>query len=115
MSTGSVVPFTPNQPSQVVTPSNTANSLLTINPCDAILFYNSGTVLCYAAFGWADKLYAATPIIAGAVPLPPGQSILIGTPGVLGVSSEDITQVAILAAAGSAGAVYVQPGLGTQH
>lgn len=105
--------FTPTGPTVSATPGNAANSLLTIPHYDAVLVYNSGTVLVFAGFGSVGRPYAATPILAGGTPIPPGQSVLIGVPGVVGNQVDSVNQLVLLAAAGSAGVVYVTPGRGT--
>src|SRR4249920_3310265 len=95
-------PFTPTQAAQVVTPGTAANSLVTISPCDSVLVYNSGTILVFAALATGRKLYATTPIIAGGVPIPPGQMVLLGALNPVGArqNANDLaldatTQVAI--------------------
>lgn len=120
MSTGSVNPFTPTQPTQAITAS-TSNQTLSFNPCDAVLVYNANSAPVFVAFGTAAQLAngevvatvpsAGTP---GSTPIPAGAQMLIGTPGITGFDSQPITVIAIIASTGT-GDVYVTPGAGTQH
>jgi hypothetical protein len=87
MSTGSVNAFTPTQPTQNATPSASANSLLAFNPCDALMLYNSGSVLVFGALATASDSYEATPAITGGFPIPPSATLLVGCPGVVGIDS----------------------------
>src|ERR1700677_3553916 len=107
MTTGSVNPFTPTQPTQVATPGAAANSLMSFNQCDALLIYNSGTVLVFVGFATATNPYAATPIVSGGVPIPAGAQVLLGVPGVIGNNSDPVNQIALLSATGTAGNIYV--------
>jgi len=117
MSTGSVVPFTPNQPTQNALPSVTANSLFSINSCDSVLIYNgNASAVILVAFATETNLYTATPLITTGVPVGPGQSILLGISGVGGFASDPIVQVAFVGIGTvGAGNAYISPGLGTQH
>ncbi len=115
MSTGSVAPFVPTQPTQSVAPSNTTNSLFTFNQCDSLLIWNAGTVLCFGAFGNSITQQGTSPAIVGGFPIPPTTLMLVGVPGEIGNQANPTNQLAILASASSAGTVYVTPGLGTQH
>lgn len=113
MSTGSVNPFTPSQPTQSATPSASANSLMTFNQCDALLVYNSGTVdITLALFPATDEAVTGTPITNG-MPIPKGTRQLVGVAGVAGSNPQ--LQVALLSVTGTAGTIYVTPGLGTQY
>jgi hypothetical protein len=113
MSTGAVAAFTPTQPTQSVSPSNTANSLVTFNECDTLMLYNSGNTVIFVALANSLSPYAATPVIVGGMPIPQGAQVVIGVPGVVG--SDPVNQIALLSAAAGAGTVYITPGFGTQH
>ena len=111
MSTGAVVAFTPNQPTRQIAATSTSG-MVSFNPCDAILVYNAGTVLAFTQLQQGGTTTVAT--TAAGQPIPPGGSVLIGTPGVIGIDSKPITQMAAITAA-STTTLYVTPGSGTQH
>ena len=119
MSTGSVVPFTPTQPTQVVSVS-TASQPITFNPCDAVLIYNAATTVIFVAVGTNQDAPTATAAAVGtpgSMPVPAGSLVLIGTPGITGGNSLEsyaITKIAVIAGS-SSGDVYITPGVGTQH
>jgi hypothetical protein len=109
MSTGAIVPFTPNQPTQNLTVSGTSQTL-TFNPCDALLIYNSGAAVAFVAISnFADAASLAVTATNG-LPIPAGAQMLLGVPGVVGVST---SQPLVVAAIGTSGTLYVTPGLGT--
>lgn len=105
--------FTPTGVTQSATPATAANSLIALPHCDGVAIYNSGTVLVFAGFATKASPYGATPVLVGGMPIPPGQSIFLGVPGVIGNQVDPVNQLALLALAGSAGIVYVTPGRGT--
>ena len=105
--------FTPQQPTQAVSPSNTANSIVQFNPCEALLLYNSGNTVIFVTLGNSLETFATTPALAGGMPIPQGAQMIVGVPGVAG--SNPVSQLSLLSAAAGAGTVYITPGSGTQH
>jgi hypothetical protein len=114
MSTGSVSPFSPNGPTQLLTVTGTSQSV-TFPACDALLFYNAGTVVMFIQFGEAGQnLTAIAPTVGTpqpVTPIPPGMQVLLGT-GYFGPGQNDV-EVAVVGS--TSGPMYITPGLGTQH
>jgi hypothetical protein len=111
VSTGSVNPITPNGPTQLIN-AGTANATVTFNQCDALYLYNGGTADVFVATGNAGQTVVAS--TTASFPVPHGQVILLGTPGVVGVDSAPITQLGAITATGTSN-LYVTPVLGTQR
>jgi hypothetical protein len=114
MSTGSVTPFTPTQPTQLLSYS-TSSAALAFNAVDTLMLFNAGAVTVFVAFGETTTgLTAVAPTVGtpqNSMPIPAGQTIWIGT-GYFG-NGQNITAVAAIAS--GSGSLYITPGLGTQH
>jgi hypothetical protein len=112
MSTGAVTPFTPNQPTQLITLS-ASSQLITFGPCDAVLLYNtSATIPVFITIeNFSDAATMAASLTTG-MPVPPATQMLLGVPGVTGVGSTQSLALAAIAT-GAGPVLYVTPGLGT--
>jgi len=105
MSTGTVAPFQPNQPTLTV--SATSSSIASgFTATDAIMVTNGGTATAFGAIG--PSVAATTATTSTGFPILSGTTVLIGT------GSSTSAFAAICAGSGTA-TVYVTPGTGTQH
>ncbi len=114
MTTGSVNPFLPSQPTQVLT-VGTSSAVATFEPTDSVLLYNTGTIAVFVEL--STSVDPPTASVSGSVPVPPGGTLLLGLPGAVGTSPQVSGQIPKLAyiAAASGPVLYVTPGMGTQR
>jgi hypothetical protein len=116
MSTGSVAPFTPSAPTQLLNVGSVSATLSFI-PGDVLMLQNAGSVTVFVTLGATSQTLAATVPAGGtpgSFPILAGDNMLVGTPGVVGNQADQITQIGAIVSSGTA-ELYVTPGLGTGY